>query len=66
MYLSKWHKDKKAKEKQQWKKILNDEELENKEQKLQEEELKQVSGGGIAIRPSGNNQPQQPSDGNLL
>ena len=48
------------------KKVLNDEAPENREQKLREEELNQVSGGGIAIRPSGNKQPKQPGDGNLL
>lgn len=48
------------------KRALAFEESENKEQKLQEEKLNQVSGGGIAIRPSGNNQPRQSDDGNLL
>ena len=48
------------------KKIVNNEEPENKEQKLREDELNKVSGGGIAIRSSGDKQPGQPNDGNLL
>ena len=48
------------------KKVLNNEELENKEQKLREDELNKVSGGGIVIRPTGDKQPIQPDDGNLL
>ena len=48
------------------KKIINNEELENKEQKLNEDALNKVSGGGIALRPSGDKQPIQPDNGNLL
>lgn len=48
------------------KKEKNNESAENKEQKLIEEELNQVSGGGIVLRPSGNNRPKKPTDGNLL
>lgn len=39
--------------------------MENKKA-LKEDELTEVSGGGIAIRPSGNREPKQPDDGNLL
>lgn len=48
------------------KKVLNNEELENKEQKLNEDALNKVSGGGIVLRPSGDKQPIHPDDGNLL
>lgn len=48
------------------KKVLNNEELENKEQKLNEDALNKVSSGGIVIRPSGDKQPTQPADDNLL
>lgn len=48
------------------KNVLNNEETENKQQ-LQEDELNKVNGGIIAIRrPSGDKQPGQSNDGNLV